>query len=116
MTVLTMHEVAEALGYSYDGFRKAWPEWVRTLAFPRPFTGLGRRGSPVKWDAADVEAWKEARKAALGPREAVPPPPQVPLPAAPLSAADDGAPEPPPYLARQAARHRAALSQLMNGA
>jgi predicted DNA-binding transcriptional regulator AlpA len=116
MTVLTMHEVAEALGYSYDGFRKIWPDWVRTLAFPRPFAGQGRRGSPVKWDAADVLAWKEARKAALSPREAAPTPPRVALPAAPLTSGDDGAAEPPPCLVRQAARHRAALSQLMNGA
>ena len=43
--------VAEAVGYSYETFRKIW----RTLPdFPAPFL-------PRRWDPAAVIAWKAAR-------------------------------------------------------
>ena len=51
---LTMHEVAERLGLTYDHFRKAWPRLARYEGFPRPFL---RR----IWQAAAVERWLEAR-------------------------------------------------------
>ncbi len=103
--VLTMHQVAQTLGYSYDRFRKVWPQWVRDLAFPRPFVGAGRRGSLVKWDAADVLAWKTARKAALGPRDALPAP-DPGLFSPPVTPPDS-------HLLRRAQRDRAALRSLM---
>lgn len=108
--VLTMRQVAHALGYSYDRFRKVWPLWVRDLAFPRPFTGAGLRRTLIKWDAADVLAWKAARKAALGPRDALPPPDPLPPfggPAATLDAPPDA------HLLRRAGRDRATLRSLM---
>lgn len=46
--VLTMRQAAEAVGYSYDRFRK-W--WMTAPGFPRPFRGR-------RWDADAVAAWK----------------------------------------------------------
>ena len=51
--VLTMRQTAEAVGYSYDRFRK-W--WMTAPGFPRPFRSR-------RWDAQAVAAWKARNSA-----------------------------------------------------
>lgn len=51
---LTMRQVAAEVGVHYDTMRRHWPDWVSGLGFPRPFLGL-------RWDAAQIQAWKADR-------------------------------------------------------
>lgn len=61
--VLTIAEVAHAVGLSTCRFRKVWAQYVRTRAFPAPFRQPP--GAHYGWDAAEVAEWK-ARRARCG--------------------------------------------------
>jgi predicted DNA-binding transcriptional regulator AlpA len=65
MTALSMEATAQLVGLSVERFRKVWKGWAQTMAFPAPFRGGVGRAS-YAWDREDVEAWKAARKRALG--------------------------------------------------
>ena len=54
---LTAAEVAQALGYCYDYFRKEVRHWD---GFPQPLDVPGRE----RWHPEDVRAWVDSRRKA----------------------------------------------------
>lgn len=53
-TLLSMAQTADALGMSYDAFRKAWPVMHAELDLPAPVRGR-------KWCPDALQAWKARR-------------------------------------------------------
>lgn len=68
----SMAQAAARCGRSRERFRKVWPTWVKTLAFPAPH--LRPPDSDYAWDKAAVDAWVERRTSALATPTADPEP------------------------------------------
>lgn len=100
MTTLSMTETAAEVDLSVERFRKVWPTWVKTVAFPKPTPRPGLVGNRPRffWEAAEVAAWKARRAVALMTDSANP------------CAANDEAQD--ALVAHRVARHRARLETL----